>query len=186
MLNDRGIHIPDGADVLSLYQSVVQEEKIKDGVHNFQIYAAEMLAIMGIPVPIDGNVLSIYNKAQFDLGLSPLQNMSEESTAKKDNNMHLTKMANALPEWNTSFANFCIEFPKGTPCPSNSKSYWYKAQKAARNGIKSKAESEASHMNEEWLKRWNAKNEEQLTGYEWRNNRDKLNRVTMDRWNKEI
>ena len=81
---------------------------------------------------------------------------------------------------------FCIQFPEDTPCPRNCDSIWFKNQKAAGRGIKDKAESEASHMNEEWLKRWNAKNEEQLTGFEWRNNRDKFNRVFMDRWKKEL
>ena len=95
-------------------------------------------------------------------------------------------MAKELPDWEKKFNGFCTEFPKGTPCPTNGKSTWFKHQKAAKIGIKSKAETEASHMNEEWLKRWNAKNEEQLTGFEWRNNYVKFNRVFMDRWKKEL
>jgi hypothetical protein len=183
MLNAWGIPIPDDADVVSLYRKKLLKEK---GT-NLHENAVEMLAIMGIPVPIGGNALSIYNKAQFDLGLSPLQNLSEESTDKKNINNRLGNMAKALPEWNKGFADFCAQFPKGTPCPSNSESTWFKAQKAARSGIKSKAEFEKSHMNDEWLERWNANNaKQQLTGNEWRNNRVKLNRVTMDRWNKEL
>jgi hypothetical protein len=186
MLNAWNISIPDDADVLSLFQSVVQEEKIKDGVHNFQAYAREMLEMMGVEVPIDGNVLSIYQKELILLGLHPLRNLSEESEDKRNINSGLTNLANALPDWEKKFNGFCTEFPKGTPCPTNGKSTWFKNQKAAGRGIKYKAEFEKSHMNEEWLNQWNAKHAEQLTGNEWRNNRVKLNRVTMDRWNKEF
>jgi hypothetical protein len=182
MLNDRGIHIPDDADVLSIHQ----EELMKREKHNFQVYARKMLAIMGVEVPIDGNVISIYQKAQYDLGLSPLQNLSEESEDKRLINLRLSKMAKELPKWKKSFKGFCTEFPKGKPCPTNGKSTWFKHQKAADRGIKDRAEFEASHMNEEWLNQWNAKNEEQLTGEEWRNNRVEFNRVTMDRWKKEF
>jgi hypothetical protein len=165
-----------------LYRKKLTKEK----GNNLHENAAEMLAIMGIPVPIDGNALSIYNKALFDLGLHNFQNMSEESTDRRNINNGLTNLANALPEWNKSFANFCIEFPEGTPCPTSGKSTWFKHQKAARRGIKDKAEFEASHMNDEWLERWNAKNAEQLTGNEWRNNYVKFKRVFMDRWKKEL
>jgi hypothetical protein len=182
MLNAWGDPIPDDADVLILYRKKLSKEK---GT-NLHVYAVEMLAIMGIPVPIGGNALSIYNKAQFDLGLSPLQNLSEESEDKRLINLRLSKMAKELPKWKKSFKGFCTEFPKGKPCPTNGKSTWFKHQKAADRGIKDRAEFEALHMNDEWRKRWNAKNKEQLTGHEWRDNYVKFNGVTMDRWKKEF
>jgi hypothetical protein len=73
MLNNWRVSIPDDADVLSLYQSVVQKEKIKDGMHPFQKHAREMLDMMGVEVPIGGNVLSIYQKELLALGVHPWQ-----------------------------------------------------------------------------------------------------------------
>jgi Tat protein secretion system quality control protein TatD with DNase activity len=113
MLNAWNISIPDDADVWSMYQ----EKLVKDNKHSLQKYAAEMLAIMGVEVPIDGNVISIYQKELMALGLNPLQNLSEESTDKKNINNRLTNMAQGLPEWNKSFADFLYSIPRRYSLP---------------------------------------------------------------------
>jgi hypothetical protein len=76
--------------------------------------------------------------------------------------MQLTNMAQALPEWNTSFDDLCIQFPARGDCPTNDTSSWFKTQKKSNeSGVGNKAKFEESHMNEEWRKKWNANNKEQ-------------------------
>ena len=54
-----GVVFEEDANVLSLYQSIVQKKKMTNGEHPLQQYAADMLEMMGIPVPKGGNVLII-------------------------------------------------------------------------------------------------------------------------------
>jgi hypothetical protein len=57
-LEEMGIHIPEGADVLSLYQT----ELMKREVHPWQVYAREQLVKMGIPIPEGADVMSLYQE----------------------------------------------------------------------------------------------------------------------------
>jgi len=66
-----GVVFEEDVNFLSLYQSIVQKQKMKKGAHPLQQYAADMLEMMGIPGPKG-------DEATFDLGLQHLQNLSEE------------------------------------------------------------------------------------------------------------
>jgi hypothetical protein len=174
--------IEDDANVLSMYQ----KKLMKENKNSLQKHARKMLAIMGIPVPVDGDANRIYQKTLFDLGVHNFQHFSEEQNDKKNINIRLTNMAKALPEWKRGYADFCIQFPKNGDCPSNSKSNWFRNQKLSNTqGLRNKAEFEESHMNDEWLNQWNANNAEKLMGNEWRDNRDMFNQVLMKRWGVE-
>ena len=59
-LIEMGVVFEEDANVLSLYQeSIVQKQKMTKEEHPLQHYAADMLEMMGIPVPKGGNALII-------------------------------------------------------------------------------------------------------------------------------
>jgi len=181
------IPIPEGADVLSMYQSIIQKQKMKDGTHPFQVYAANMLAMMGVEVREGDNVVSRYQEALLDLGFHNFQNLSEDSIDKRDINMRLVKMADALPVWKTEFDKLC-KWPENAKPPTRRSCMWIWSQKKqGTQGIRSKVDFEASHSTEEWRKKWNSKNRAKLTGTEWKDNHAKLKKLVRDKkWNIEI
>jgi hypothetical protein len=61
-LVQRGIEVPPGADVMSVYQRMLMME----GRHNFQVHARNELTRRGIDVPPPGeNVLSLYQRIRM-------------------------------------------------------------------------------------------------------------------------
>ena len=67
---------------------------MKRGKHNFQVYAANMLAMMGVEVPDGGNVLIMYQKELIALGVHPWQVYAREQLMKL--NIHIPEGANVL------------------------------------------------------------------------------------------
>jgi hypothetical protein len=182
-LEERGIPIPEGANVLSLYQ----KQLMKNGDNNIQIHAANMLRLMGEKIDDDDDVMSMYQKALFDLGLHNFQNLSEDQIDMKDINRRLAMMANALPEWKTRFDELC-KWPESADPPAKRSCRWLWSQKDKRTqGIQSKVDFEASHSTEEWRNQWKSKNRAELTGTEWQDNHAKLKKLMKDKnWNIEV
>jgi hypothetical protein len=175
------IPIPEGADVLSLYKSIVQKQKMVDGTNPFQAHAANMLVMMGVEVREGDNVLSIFQKALLDLSLHPFQNLSEDQIDKNVINMRLSKMSNALPEWKTNFDKLC-KWPANAKPPTQRSCKWLWSQKDKRTqGIQSKVDFEALHNTEEWRNQWNSKNQANITGTEWKDNHAKLKKLMKDK-----
>ena len=71
--------------VLSMYRSIINKQKMKKGEHALQLYAADMLRLMGEKIDDDDDVISMFQKALLDLGLHNFQNLSENQIDKKHN-----------------------------------------------------------------------------------------------------
>jgi hypothetical protein len=140
----------------------------------------------GAKIDDDDDVMGMYQTALFDLGLNPLQNLTEEQTKKKDINMRLSKMAKALPAWKTKFDKLCKWTDAKPPTQKSCKLLLHQRQPDTL-GLRSKADFEALHSTEEWRQQWNSKNQVKLTGTEWRENHAKLKKLMKDKeWNIEV
>jgi hypothetical protein len=170
-----------------MYRSIINKQKMKKGEHALQLYAADMLRLMGEKIDDDDDVMSMYQKALFDLGLHNFQNLSDDQIDKRDINKRLGKMANALPGWKTEFDKLC-KWPANAKPPTKMSCTWLWSQKRpCTQGIQNKADFEALHNTEEWRNQWNSKNRADITGTEWRDNHAKLKKLMNDKnWNIEV
>ena len=138
----------------------------------------------GAKIDDDDDVMGMYQTALFDLGLNPLQNLTEEQTKKKDINMRLSKMAKALPAWKTKFDKLC-KWTDAKPPTRRSCPWIWNQKRPGIDGIQSKVDFEASHSTEEWRKQYNLKKQAELTGTEWKDNHAKLKKL-IKKWGIEL
>jgi hypothetical protein len=82
-LERRGIGILPGTNVLSLYQSLHQQELMIDGDHNFQQYATQQLKKRGREVSEGESAISIYKSEQAKENKNPLQIHATEALKKR-------------------------------------------------------------------------------------------------------
>ena len=90
-LDEWGVNVPKGENVLSISESINQSKKMKSGTHNFQVAAKTVLDEWGVDVPKGENVLSIYKsikrpQRQFLMSgvwMSPKESMQRVSTSPK-------------------------------------------------------------------------------------------------------
>ena len=167
--------------VLSMYRSIINKQKMKKGEHALQLYAADMLRLMGEKIDDDDDVISMFLKALLDLGCITFRTCQRIKLTRSIINQRLTKMANALPEWKTRFDELC-KWPESAKPPTKSTFAWIWSQKRpCTQGIQSKVDFEASRSTEEWRNQWKSKNRAELTGTEWRDNHAKLKKLMKDK-----
>ena len=123
MLVEWGVVVPEGGDMHSTYNIIVQKDLWQADINSIQVYGKKMLYEWGVVVPEGGDVHTTYqnkllergehgflkvttrnknSKQERDLALkgeNNLQNLSEESKQKRDIKRRLTKLDTALVEW---------------------------------------------------------------------------------------
>jgi hypothetical protein len=134
ILDEWGNNVSEVENVLSIYESINQSKKMKTGMHNFQVAAKKFLDKWGVDVPKGEKVLSIYeSKRQKDLldnckhnfqakgfieesskrmsdlsakGKHNFQKLLKETIEKRDINLRLARIANAMDSWDKQFELF--------------------------------------------------------------------------------